>query len=233
MDSENKTIIIAGASSGIGLELAKCLLNDHVIYSINRTPGSLSSNPNFRYLPYDFINDAELPDIQSKAKALVYCPGSINLKRFEQLTPDDVMKDFKINAMGAFSFVKKYLNNIRNTENASILFFSTVAVQNGLPYHSSIAMAKGAIEGLTRSLAAELAPGIRVNAIAPSLTDTPLAKALLNNEAKVEANKQRHPLKEIGSAREIALFAHHLLTQSTWTTGQIFGLNGGMGTIIK
>ncbi|MFL9838520.1 SDR family oxidoreductase [Flavobacterium sp. ST-75] len=231
--SDSKTYIVAGASSGIGLELAKTLVKNNIVYGISRTPGELQHHENYRHILFDFLTDENLPDISANANGLIYCPGSITLKPLERLSVSDIDNDFTINAKGAFSFVKKYTNNIKNSTNASILLFSSVAVQTGLPYHISIAMAKGAVEGLTRALAAELSPTVRVNAIAPSLTNTPLAGALLNSEAKIEANKQRHPLKNIGSPREIALFANHLLTQSTWITGQVFGINGGMGTIIK
>ncbi|MCO6149684.1 SDR family NAD(P)-dependent oxidoreductase [Flavobacterium sp. NRK1] len=233
MDTSDNIYIIAGASSGIGLEIARKLIADNIIYCISRTPGELEYHENFRHIPYDFFGNDELPDLPANANSIIYCPGSITLKPIERLTNDDIDKDFIINAKGAFLFVKKYITNIKNSKNASILLFSSVAVQTGLPYHSSIAMAKGAVEGLTRSLAAELSPRIRVNAIAPSLTDTPMAAPLLNTEAKVEANKQRHPLKNIGSAQEIASFACHLLTQSSWATGQVFNINGGIGTIIK
>ena len=231
--SDSKTYIIAGASSGIGLELARILVNTNIVYGISRTPGELQHHENYRHLSYDFLTGEKLPDISANADGLIYCPGSITLKPLERLSVTDIDNDFTINAKGAFTFIQKYKGNIKNSPNASILLFSSVAVQTGLPYHISIAMAKGAVEGLTRALAAELSPTVRVNAIAPSLTDTPLASVLLNSEAKIEANKQRHPLKNIGSPQEIALFAHHLLTQSTWITGQIFGINGGMGTIIK
>lgn len=233
MSDQVNAFIIGGASSGIGLELAKILVKDNIVYGLSRTAGELNGNENYRHLPVDFLSGETLPEIDANVRGLIYCPGSITLKPLERISVSDIDRDFAINAKGAFSFVKKYLPNVKHTPNAGVLLFSTVAVQTGLPYHVSVAMAKGAVEGLTRALAAELSPAVRVNAIAPSLTDTPLAGALLNSEAKVEANKQRHPLKDIGSAREIALFAHHLLTQSTWITGQVFGINGGMGAVIK
>jgi len=230
----DKTYIIAGASSGIGLALAKKLLeNGDKVYALSRSAGELISHPKYNHIAFDFSqSDGQLPDIAEKANALVYCPGSITLKPIKRLTGADINKDFMLNARSAFLFAQKYLPNIKESNDASILFFSSVAVQTGLPFHSSIAMAKGALEGLTRSLAAELSPGIRVNAIAPSLTNTPLAASLLNSEARMEGNIQRHPLKAIGNPEEIASFAYYLLKNSKWATGQVFGLNGGLGTII-
>lgn len=230
--SPKNSYIIAGASSGIGLALAKLLIDNHIVYGISRTPGVLELHKNYRHIPFDFSADTSLPEITGTINGLVYCPGSITLKPLERLSTTDIDNDFTINAKGAFSFVKAYIKNIKQNTHANIVLFSSVAVQTGLPYHVSIAMAKGAVEGLTKALAAELSPKICVNAIAPSLTATPLAGSLLNNEAKIEANSQRHPLKRIGSPEEIAQFAYHILTQSTWATGQIFGVNGGLGTLI-
>ena len=117
-------------------------------------------------------------------------------------------------------------------ENASVVFFSTVAVQMGMPFHSSVATAKGALEGLTRSLAAEWAPKIRVNAIAPSLVNTPLAERFLNNEVKAAKVNERHPLKRVGTAEEIANAAAYLLSDdSGWMTGSILQLDGGIGNV--
>lgn len=234
MSVMDKTYIIAGASSGIGLALAqKMLENGHRVYALSRSAGELANHPKYSHIAFDFSSQGILPEIAEKADALVYCPGSITLKPLARLTAADIDNDFMINARSAFLFIQKYLANIKDSQDASILLFSSVAAQTGLPFHSSIAMAKGAVEGLTRSLAAELSPGIRVNAIAPSLTDTPLAAALLNSEARMEGNIQRHPLKAIGAPNEIASFAYHLLQESKWATGQVFGINGGLGTIIK
>ncbi|MCW4469649.1 SDR family oxidoreductase [Flavobacterium sp. MFBS3-15] len=203
------------------------------VYGISRTPGPLDGKPNYTHLPHDFLGDGELPEVPSNANGIAYCPGSIVLKPFERLTRQDIVEAITLNATSAFWFARRYLTNIRGANDASVLLFSTVAVQSGLPYHTGVAMAKGAVEGLTRALAAELAPGIRVNAIAPSLTDTPLAAGLLNSDAKAASAAARHPLAAIGTASEVALLGYHVMTQYRWLTGQVLGINGGLGTLIR
>lgn len=234
MQITSKNYIVAGASSGIGLELARMLMQEgFTVYGISRTPGPLEGEDLYRHLPHDFLSDEPLPDITVDAAGIAYCPGSIVLKPINRVTRDDVNKAITLNATSALWFAQRYLANIKGSEDPSMVFFSTVAVQSGLPFHAAIAMAKGAVEGLTRALAAELAPLVRVNAVAPSLTDTPLAAGLLNTEAKAEASKARHPLNTVGTAKEVALVAFHLLTQYKWVTGQVFGINGGLGTIVR
>jgi NAD(P)-dependent dehydrogenase (short-subunit alcohol dehydrogenase family) len=145
---------------------------------------------------------------------------------------DDFQNDFEVNVLGAVKVINKYFANLKSSENSSIVLFSTVAVQTGMQYHASIAAAKGAIEGLTRSLAAEFSPNIRVNCIAPSITDTPLAEKLLNNEAKLNASEERHPLKRIGSSEEIAKTVEFLLSPSSgFITGQILKVDGGISSV--
>ena len=133
--------------------------------------------------------------------------------------------------MGAIKTISAVLKNLNNADHSSIVLFSTVAVQTGMPFHSSIAVSKGAIEGLTRSLAAELAPKVSINAIAPSLVNTPLAEKFLNSESKMERAMDRHPLKKVGSPEELANTAVYLLLNSSWITGQIIGVDGGIGTL--
>ncbi|MDZ7358758.1 MAG: SDR family oxidoreductase, partial [candidate division KSB1 bacterium] len=164
---------------------------------------------------------------------VVYCPGTINLRPFRQLKEEDFLTDFKINALGAVKTIQGTLNRMKKVEQtASIVLFSTVAVQTGMSYHASIASAKGAVEGLTRSLAAELAPKIRVNCIAPSLTDTPLAARLLGSEEKQQAAAERHPLKRFGQPEDIANLACFLLSdESSWITGQVLHVDGGMSSV--
>ena len=219
----NKRILIVGGTSGIGNALNNLLKEeDHEIINLSRSQGGtnvLDEAPNF-------------PIIDGALDALVYCPGSINLKPFRGLKMEDFQHDLTVNYLGAIKTIKHYLPNLKEAERASITLFSTVAVQKGMPFHSSIAGAKGAIEGLTRALAAEFAPKIRVNCIAPSLTDTPLASKLLRNEKQREGAEQRHPLKSIGQASDIANMAHYLISEkANWISGQIIGVDGGMSSL--
>ena len=225
-----KNILIIGGSSGIGLQIVKKLNVEHNVFVANRTNDSLSGL-NHQYIKVDVsketLDPSGLPD---SLDGLVYCPGSINLRPFRGLKPETFIEDFNLNVMGAVRSINAVLKNLNNSSQASIVLFSTVAVQIGMPFHSSVAVSKGAIEGLTRSLAAELAPKISVNAIAPSLVNTPLAEKFLNSESKMERAIERHPLKKVGSAEEIANFAIHLLFNSSWMTGQILGIDGGIGS---
>ena len=225
-----KNILIIGGSSGIGLQIVKKLNEEHNVFVANRTNESLSGL-NHQYIKVDVsketLDSSYLPD---SLDGLVYCPGSINLRPFRGLKPETFIEDFNLNVMGAVRSINAVLKNLNNSSQASIVLFSTVAVQIGMPFHSSVAVSKGAIEGLTRSLAAELAPKISVNAIAPSIVNTPLAEKFLNNESKMERAVERHPLKKVGSADEIANFAIHLLFNSSWMTGQILGIDGGIGS---
>ena len=225
-----KNILIIGGSSGIGLQIVKKLNEEHNVFVANRTNESLSGL-NHQYIKVDVsketLDPSYLPD---SLDGLVYCPGSINLRPFRGLKPETFIEDFNLNVMGAVRSINAVLKNLNNSSQASIVLFSTVAVQIGMPFHSSVAVSKGAIEGLTRSLAAELAPKISVNAIAPSLVNTPLAEKFLNSESKMERAIERHPLKKVGSADEIANFAIHLLFNSSWMTGQILGIDGGIGS---
>jgi NAD(P)-dependent dehydrogenase (short-subunit alcohol dehydrogenase family) len=164
---------------------------------------------------------------------MVYCPGTIRLKPFARLTREEFLEDLQVNYLGAAHLIQACLPNLKKSASgASILLFSTVAVGIGMPFHASIAGAKGAVEGLTRSLAAELAPRIRVNAIAPSLTDTPLASSLLASEEKRQAAAERHPLKRIGSPQDMARLAVFLLSDAAgWITGQVLHADGGMSAL--
>lgn len=221
--------LIIGASSGIGKEIKTILRNQNETVLVASRENK-SNDPDFFSL--DVTKPDFFPELDYTLNGLVYCPGTITLKPFRSLKEDDFLKDFEINLLGAFRVLQKYLPLLQKSEKASIVLFSTVAVGLGLPYHASIASAKGAIEGLTRSLAAELSPKIRVNAIAPSLTDTPLASRLLDTETKRKLTEERHPLKMVGQASDIASLVCWLLSdKSQFVTGQIWNVDGGMGSL--
>ena len=228
-----KNILIVGASSGIGHVLAvKLTAQGHHIYSASRHSGNTEGVLHlfFDAQQPDFQVFAQLPD---EIHGVVYCPGSINLKPFARLSLDDFKNDFQINVLGAIGVLQAVLPKMKKAESASVVLFSTVAVQTGMGFHASISAAKGAIEGLTRSLAAEWAANkIRVNAIAPSLTDTPLAEKLLSTDEKREASNRRHPIGRFGTASDVASTAAFLLSDdASWITGQILGVDGGLGSL--
>lgn len=226
--------LIIGASSGIGQELARQLAEtgNQVIATFHKNEPTIE-NPNIRFHHLNVLEDTpSLEFLPEELAGFVYCPGSINLRPFERIKPADFESDYKLQVIGAVKILQMVLPRLKRSANASIVLFSTVAVQTGLPYHAQVAASKGAIEALTRSLAAEYAPNIRVNCIAPSLTDTPLAASLLNTDQKKEANAMRHPLKRIGTTGDIANMAAFLLSEkASWITGQILQVDGGMSSI--
>ena len=174
----------------------------------------------------------DLPKIERPLSGFVYFPGTINLKPFKSLTDGDYRHDWEVNFFGAVRSIRHYLPNLSESKTGSIVLISTVAVQQGMAYHSSIAAAKGAVEGLTRALSAELSPKIRVNAVAPSLTDTPLANHLLNNQRKIDHASQRHPLQRVGKPDDIAEAIFFLLSEkSSWITGQVIHVDGGLSSV--
>ena len=232
---DKKTIFVVGGSSGIGLELVKVLIEDHhKIYAASRTADKSAEIQGVRHFALDVKADLlDLEALPETLQGLVYCPGTIVLKPFQRLTIDDFKEDFNINLLGAVKVIQGCLKRLKKSPTgASIVLFSTVAVKTGMAFHASVASAKAAVEGLTRSLAAEFAPGLRVNAIAPSLTDTPLAQNLLASEEKRKASADRHPLKRVGTPQEIAgLVAYLLSDASAWITGQIISIDGGMSSL--
>jgi len=225
-----KTTLIVGASSGIGYALAQNLINNNQsVISLSRNKPDLE---NIEHYSYDVLSNEQLPQISQQIDGIVYCPGSINLKPFRTLKHQDFITELELNVLGAIKILQAYSSNLVQSKNASVVFFSTVAVQAGMPFHSSVAVSKGALEGLTRALAAEFAPKIRVNCIAPSLTQTPLAGKLINTPEKLEAGANRHPLKRIGTASDIANAAEFLLSEkASWVTGQVIHIDGGMSTL--
>ena len=228
---QGNNYVIVGGSSGIGLALVKLISSaGGNVLVLSRTGEALVGLPNVEHHTLDILTD-EIPTeiIPAEIHGLAYCPGSIILKPFRSLKPEQFQSDFNINVLGAVKTLKACYKRLKKSGSGSVVLFSTVAVQHGMPFHASIAAAKGAIEGLTRSLSAEWAPNIRVNCIAPSLTDTPLAGRLLSSPEKKEASGQRHPLKRVGEAAEIAEMGAFLLSNKTgWMTGQVIGLDGGM-----
>jgi len=227
-----QTYLIVGASSGIGFQLAKNLTEKgNKVIALSRSNNELLSLNNVTFYQVDISEETPtFPVIEESINGLIYCPGTINLKPFRAIKPEDYINEFNINALGSVKTIKQYLPNLTAAGNGNIVLFSTVAVQNGMPFHTSIAMAKGAVEGLTRSLAAEFAPKIRVNAIAPSLTATPLADKLINAEAKLKGAEERHPLKKIGNVEDISQAVEYMLN-ANWVTGQIVHVDGGMSAI--
>lgn len=226
--------LIVGASSGIAFRTVEILLQgDNHVFVMSRTPERLAHLPGLHFVQGNFMVDEFTPvGMPDMLDGLVYAPGTINLKPFRALKSNDFLHDFEVNVLGAVRVLQSAYKSLKNSQSASVVMFSTVAVAKGMPYHGSIAAAKGAVEGLVRSLAAEWAPGIRVNAIAPSLTITPLAQRLLSSPEKMEASAKRHPLQRIGTPDDIAQLAVFLLSsQSSWITGQVIGVDGGLSTL--
>lgn len=228
-----KNILIIGGSSGIGAALVSQLQEScNITATYNNNPVT-SQRDSVNYISFDATKDeldsSILPEV---IDGFVYCPGGVNLLPFGRIKQDKLVQDFDTQVLGAVKTLQAVLPNLKRSESASVLFFSTVAVQTGFNFHSQVAICKGAIEGLTKSLAAEFAPKIRVNAIAPSLTQTSLTERLLNSPEKIEANASRHPLKKIGTPENIAHLSAFLLSdQSNWITGQIIHADGGIGSI--
>jgi len=225
-----RTYVFAGASSAMAVQaLAVLKEQGHKVIGISRS----ENNPGYdEYYTVENYGFGTFPKIEEAVNGLAYFPGTINLKPFNRISEADFTTDFSVNALGAAAFVQAYLPNLKSAAAPSIVLFSTVAVATGMQFHASVAMAKGAVEGLTRSLAAELAPKIRVNCIAPSLTDTPLAEKLLGSAEKAEAGKNRNPLKLIGTTTDLANAITFLLSENAnWITGQVLAVDGGMGAV--
>lgn len=221
-----KTIIIVGGSKGIGKAIIEKLIPNYLIINLSRSKPHIE-HQNLKHYNCDVLSD-ELPAIE-RADGLIYCPGSINLKPFKRLSLDDFRTDFEINVIGAVRSIQNYAPALVQSENGSIVLFSTVATAMGMPFHASVSTAKSAVEGLMKSVAADLAPKVRVNAIAPTITQTDLAAKLLRNERMIENTIQRHPLKKFLDPSEVAAMAEYLISNgSKSVSGQVFKLDCGI-----
>ncbi|MEM9833233.1 MAG: SDR family oxidoreductase [Bacteroidota bacterium] len=233
MKFREKNILMVGGTSGIGKSALNILLEEGASVTVASRQAPLTHD-NITHISLDVLNMTdELASLPDQLHGLVYTPGTITLKPFQSLKPADFQQEIELNAIGAVKVIQAALKNLRAAKGASIVLFSTVAVQVGLNFHTAVAMAKGAVEGLGRSLAAELAnKHVRVNVVAPSLTDTPLAENLLSTEEKKEASNKRHPLGRYGKPEDIAQAVIYLLSNdSSWVTGQVFHIDGGLSAV--
>tara|TARA_B110000003_G_scaffold228565_1_gene230132 strand:+ start:31 stop:720 length:690 start_codon:yes stop_codon:yes gene_type:complete len=226
-----KNILVIGGNSSIGQEVIKLANSqgDNVI----ATSRSIIDIPLKNFIQLDPNEDlSELDTLPDSIDALLYCPGSISLKSIQRMDISDVRDDFRINVEGAFNIIKKVLPNLKKDDGASVVFISSVAAMNGMTFHSSIATSKAALEGFARSLASELAPRVAINCVAPSLTNTPMAEHLLNNEKKLQSSEERHPLNTIGDPARIAGVIYNLFSaKDNWITGQTINVDGGLSTL--
>lgn len=235
MRFKDKNILVVGGSSGIGLNLVNQLANEGaIVYNASRSI-SPEWQSSIKHLEMDVLNNttALASYLPEKLHGLVYAVGSISLKPFSRFTEADYLQDYRINVVGAAMVIKESLNALKNAKDASIVLISSVAAKTGMGFHASISAAKGALEGFALSLAAELAnQQIRVNVVAPSLTDTPLASNLLSSQEKRDASAKRHPIGKFGQPKDIATAISFLLSdESSWITGQVIGIDGGMSSL--
>lgn len=221
-----KTYIVIGGSRGIGNAIVRSLLEHSNVINISRNAPE-QTHPNLEHYDCDITTD-DLPEIE-EADGLIYCPGSINLKPIGRFKLDEFRDDYEINVIGAVKAIQKYLNSIKNSNDPSIVLFSTVAAKLGMPFHASVAAAKSGVEGLVKSLGAELATTLRINAIAPTVTNTDLASKLLRNDKMIENIKERHPMKTFLQPEDVAGMAEFLLSEKARSiSGQVFEMDCGI-----
>ena len=232
--------LVVGGSRGIGLELVKTLAATHASVTVLSRTWEHGNMDGVDHQPFDVVssdlNSLALPE---SIDGLAYCPGSINLKSIRALSPEILRDDFELNVVGAVKLVQASIKSLKAAASASghpssIVFFSTVAVAQGIPMHSSVAASKGAIEAVTRTIAADLSPQVRANCIAPALTQTPLAASFFSSEEKAAKLAQMYPLGRTGMPNDIASMAAFLMgPESSWITGQVIGIDGGMSSVKK
>ena len=221
-----KNIVIIGGTKGIGKAIVSEVVDNNNVVCLSRNQTDFSHD-NYTFHNFDALAD-DYPDFES-VDCLIYCPGSINLKPISTLSLDDFRNDFELNVIGAVRAIKKYLNLLKKSGSASILLFSTVATKLGMPYHASVSVAKSGIDGLVKTVGSELAPKIRINAIAPTITNTELASKILRNDKVIENMVERHPLKKILSSNEVAKMASFLISEDASSiSGQIFNMDAGI-----
>lgn len=227
--------LVIGGASGIGSQIIEKLLSEnHNVYSTYNNQEITITHPNLIVKQFNVLNNFEINFLPEELNGVVYCPGKIDLKPFHRLKEESILDDFQVQVMGAVKVLQACYSLIRKSKNCSVVLFSSVALKIGFNFHTQVSISKGAIEGLTKSLAAEWAPHTRVNAIAPSITQTPLSSSFLNTEAKIKENEERHPLKSIGKAEDVASLAVFLLSENAnWITGQTIVMDGGISSIYK
>ena len=231
-----QNILVVGGSSGIGLSLVQSLTQQGAqVWAASRHQSEELAQTSAQYIPLDITQGLgqALDSLPEQLHGVAYCIGSINLKPFHRLSMADFQADLQLNLLGAIEVLQAVYPRLKKANGASVVLFSTVAAALGMNFHASIATAKAAVEGLGKSLAAEWASQkIRVNVLAPSLTQTPLAAKLLSSDEKIEAADKRHPLGRVGQAEDLAHMAAFLLSEkASWISGQIIGIDGGMGSL--